>query len=101
MGDGEGEDGRVAVGVNFKHFFFYFLVVLFDSFAKEDRFICFFNVVFPRRPEVERAHAGYDINTPREPFLEKMPSDVLGLFPRLTRDVDENHTEFGIESFFP
>lgn len=50
--DGEGEDGGVAVGVDFKHFLFYFLVMLVDGLAKQDDFVGFFDVVFPRWPEV-------------------------------------------------
>lgn len=36
-------------------------------------------------------HAGNDINAPREPFFEEMPTDIFRLFPRFTRDVDEDH----------
>ncbi len=89
--DGEGEDGRVIVRMDFENFFFYRFVMFFDSFAKEDNFIRFFDPVIYRRPEIERAHAGNDINTPRESLLEEVPSDVLGLLPGFTGDVDKNH----------
>ncbi len=36
-------------------------------------------------------HAGNDIDTPRESLLEEVPSDVLGLLPGFTGDVDKNH----------
>lgn len=89
--DREGENGRVAVGVDFKDFFFYLFVVPLDGFTKEDHFIGFFNVILPRWPEIQRVHAGDDINAPRESLLEKMPPDVFGSRTRFTGDVDEDH----------
>ncbi len=79
MENGDSEDGRVAVRVDFEYFFFYCFVVLFDGFTKEDHFIGFFDVVLSGRPEVLRVHGGNDVDTPREPFFEEMPPDVLGL----------------------
>ena len=77
--DGEGEDGRVAVGVDFEYFFFYRFVMLFDGFAKQDNFIGLFDVILPRRPEVQGMHAGNDVDAPHEAFFEQMSSDILGL----------------------
>lgn len=91
VGDGEGEDGGIGVRMNFEYFFFYFLVMLLDGFAKQDNFVGFFYIALPRRPEVKRAHAGNNIDTSREAFFKEMPPDILRLFPRLTRDVDEDH----------
>ncbi len=91
MEDGEGEDGRVAVGVKLEYLFFYRLVVLFDGFAKEDRFIGFFNVFLPGRPEAQGAHAWDDIYAPHEALFEELPPDILGLTQRLAGNVDEDH----------
>lgn len=96
MDDWEGENCRIAVGVDFEDFFFDFFVMLLGGFAKEDRFIGLFDMVLPRWPEVLGVHAGDNVDAPHEAFFEKRASNILRLFLRLTRDVDEDHTRNGV-----
>lgn len=88
--DGEGEDRGIFVGVELEDLFLYYIIVFFYRFTKEDDFISFFNVVFSLRPKVQGAHAGNDIDTPRETFFKEMPPNILGLLFGFTGDVDEN-----------
>lgn len=96
MGDGEGEDRGVAVGMELEDFFFYGFIVFLDRFAKEDDLVRLLKIVLPRRPEVRRMHTGDDIDAPHEAFFEKLPADVLGLLLRLTGDVDEDHSCYDV-----